>query len=354
MAVIETVMANTTLLECTRGKARKFWEVRVEGPDVVVRFGRLGTEGQIKKKKLSTRADATREAEHLVAQKLAKGYVRAGLRRATRSMPPEASRGNGSAKRAASTEHVVEAFVAWFEQARSLLKAPARSPRSVAYAKGVLTLKMTQKEIVLGNPSAPGALFASIYRDESKVLERVCLDPPGRWNDVVTLLRCEGRAHSLYMTLVEAIHAAGDREEARLAWLRAKSPLDPDDRKEALFHTLFAGMPTSKLVASASSSAAMFSKRLPMASSKDPVEALVVAHELYDFMDDALNDVAGTGKRERDLIAKIDGAVGALASSDSLAVREMAKLIRLQFARSAAFLRDAPHGYRGRFPYPAP
>lgn len=54
--------------------SRKFWEVGVSGPELLVRFGRLDTEGQTKRKDLGSEDAARREAEKLVREKIGKGY----------------------------------------------------------------------------------------------------------------------------------------------------------------------------------------------------------------------------------------------------------------------------------------
>ncbi len=57
------------------GSSRKFWEIAVSGNSFTVRFGRMGTAGQSQSKTFAHEAEAKREAEHLVAEKLKKGYV---------------------------------------------------------------------------------------------------------------------------------------------------------------------------------------------------------------------------------------------------------------------------------------
>ncbi|MBI2390196.1 MAG: WGR domain-containing protein [Deltaproteobacteria bacterium] len=57
------------------GGSSKFWEVRVDGSTLVVRFGKIGTEGQTKEKSLASPAAAKAEAEKLVREKTGKGYV---------------------------------------------------------------------------------------------------------------------------------------------------------------------------------------------------------------------------------------------------------------------------------------
>jgi predicted DNA-binding WGR domain protein len=54
--------------------SNKFWEAAVDGVKLVVRFGRIGTKGQIQLKTFNTEADAIREKEKLVREKVGKGY----------------------------------------------------------------------------------------------------------------------------------------------------------------------------------------------------------------------------------------------------------------------------------------
>jgi predicted DNA-binding WGR domain protein len=56
------------------GSSAKFWEVSVSGNEVSIRFGRIGTLGQTQVKTLADAVTATKHAEKLVGQKLAKGY----------------------------------------------------------------------------------------------------------------------------------------------------------------------------------------------------------------------------------------------------------------------------------------
>lgn len=66
--------------ECITGTSRKFWEVTLSGRDVTVRYGRIGTGGQVQTTP-SENADAARQrAEALIRSKLRKGYVETVLR----------------------------------------------------------------------------------------------------------------------------------------------------------------------------------------------------------------------------------------------------------------------------------
>jgi len=57
------------------GGSSKFWRATVAGNQFTVHYGRIGTNGQTLTKTFATEADAQREANKLIAEKLRKGYV---------------------------------------------------------------------------------------------------------------------------------------------------------------------------------------------------------------------------------------------------------------------------------------
>lgn len=59
---------------CTAGGSNKFWEYKVSGRDVTVRWGKIGSEGQTQLKTYGDSFDALDAVRKLVDQKLAKGY----------------------------------------------------------------------------------------------------------------------------------------------------------------------------------------------------------------------------------------------------------------------------------------
>ncbi len=61
--------------EFVGGTSAKFWEIRLAGTAVTVRFGRLGTEGQMQAKTFPSPEAAYRHAEKVIAEKNRKGYV---------------------------------------------------------------------------------------------------------------------------------------------------------------------------------------------------------------------------------------------------------------------------------------
>ena len=70
----------TRRFEFVGGSSAKFWEVTHDGSFVTVRFGRLGTDGQLVNKEFAGPTEASNHADKLVAQKLGKGYVECALR----------------------------------------------------------------------------------------------------------------------------------------------------------------------------------------------------------------------------------------------------------------------------------
>ncbi len=58
--------------------SQKFWEVGVEASTLTVRFGKIGTNGQVKTKTLASIEAAEKERATLIKEKTAKGYVLCG------------------------------------------------------------------------------------------------------------------------------------------------------------------------------------------------------------------------------------------------------------------------------------
>ncbi len=60
--------------EFSEGHSDKFWEIAVQGTEVTVRFGRIGTHGQVHAKSFPDDAAAAKHAEKMIQQKVGKGY----------------------------------------------------------------------------------------------------------------------------------------------------------------------------------------------------------------------------------------------------------------------------------------
>jgi predicted DNA-binding WGR domain protein len=85
-------------LVCTEGGSNKFWEGKVSGTTLTVRFGKVGTAGQTKVKTFLSAADAEKELAKLRKEKLGKGYVEeAGAAPATPAAPASPTLGRHAA-----------------------------------------------------------------------------------------------------------------------------------------------------------------------------------------------------------------------------------------------------------------
>ena len=56
------------------GTSSKFWEIQIRGAETVVRFGRIGSDGQASVKTFPDATAAAKFAEKVIREKLAKGY----------------------------------------------------------------------------------------------------------------------------------------------------------------------------------------------------------------------------------------------------------------------------------------
>ena len=58
----------------TQGSS-KFWEIALHNQDLIIQFGKIGSEGQKLIKHYTSTAEAIEEKRKLIAQKVGKGYV---------------------------------------------------------------------------------------------------------------------------------------------------------------------------------------------------------------------------------------------------------------------------------------
>ncbi|RKR86860.1 putative DNA-binding WGR domain protein [Micromonospora pisi] len=68
-------MAAVRSFELVAGTSAKFWEISLDGVEVTVRYGRLGTVGQTQHKSFGSAPTAAAHMDKLVAEKLKKGYA---------------------------------------------------------------------------------------------------------------------------------------------------------------------------------------------------------------------------------------------------------------------------------------
>jgi predicted DNA-binding WGR domain protein len=68
----------TRRFEFSDGNSNKFWEIRRNGNEVTIRFGRIDMHRQSHEKSFPNDAAAARHASKLVREELAKGYLAVG------------------------------------------------------------------------------------------------------------------------------------------------------------------------------------------------------------------------------------------------------------------------------------
>jgi len=57
------------------GNSNKFWEAALDGARLIIRFGRVGTKGQVQVKTFKDEEEAGKEKGKMVREKLGKGYT---------------------------------------------------------------------------------------------------------------------------------------------------------------------------------------------------------------------------------------------------------------------------------------
>src|SRR5438034_9637071 len=64
--------------EFSEGTSNKFWQIDLSGTSFTTTYGKIGTSGQSTVKTFKSDAEAKKEYDKLVAEKVKKGYVLAG------------------------------------------------------------------------------------------------------------------------------------------------------------------------------------------------------------------------------------------------------------------------------------
>ncbi len=91
-------MSASVRYEFSEGTSNKFWEIALSDKSFTTTFGKIGASGQTTIKKFGSAAEAKKEHDKLVAEKVKKGYKAAGGKAAKAVAPPAET--NGKAKKA--------------------------------------------------------------------------------------------------------------------------------------------------------------------------------------------------------------------------------------------------------------
>lgn len=233
--------------EFVGGSSAKFWEAGVEGASFVVTYGRLGTSGQRKAKAFATEAEAKRECDKKIAEKLREGYVEAGAAAPAAPAAPvgpvwpaRRSKGEPSAEQVAEATRALGALGAALGGRSWVTARAARRAARAVRPLGALSPESDKAftaalEGVLGRVGARGGLaladaMALLGRLDARFFERAL----GLWGS--------GRPPRTIGWLAGQAEALGGGEAALgvglLATDRGRHPLGLRRRREALFGPL--------------------------------------------------------------------------------------------------------------------
>jgi predicted DNA-binding WGR domain protein len=115
--------------ELQEGTAAKFWEVGIGGPILTVRFGRLGTDGQTKTKRLASPSAAAAAADALIREKTRKGYAEVGAKRRAKAKPVATA---PSVKRPSASGSIIARLDRALEASYPKLRKRMAAPKSLA------------------------------------------------------------------------------------------------------------------------------------------------------------------------------------------------------------------------------
>lgn len=135
------------------GKSNKFWEIELEDESFTTKWGRIGTAGQETTKDFDSRADAKREYDKLIAEKVKKGYVLVSAGGGD-APPPAKTNPELEAAILASPDdvHAYQVYADWL-QANGDLRGELVAIQ-VALAKSAdLALQARQNELLTGDSS---------------------------------------------------------------------------------------------------------------------------------------------------------------------------------------------------------
>lgn len=86
--------------ELVEGSSSKFWEISIRDASLTIRFGKIGTDGTQNYKVFDSTAEAQKEYDKLIAQKMKKGYTKVS----DDASAPAGGNGNGNDKTSMSKQ----------------------------------------------------------------------------------------------------------------------------------------------------------------------------------------------------------------------------------------------------------
>jgi predicted DNA-binding WGR domain protein len=192
--------------ECEDG-ASKFWEVRIDGDQLHISWGKLGTAGQSQTKSSPTAEKPKSEQDKLIAEKTKKGYEEVGGGAsvpATPAKPPAKQQADAAAPKAKASPAKTKTAPA--------LESPPRTCDDFRDATFELVRKTTSHQ----DPMVPFIVEWSHTADDARVMQWIeKLDPKQGWQ-------------SLAAGLVAVVRARTDKASAE-RFIAAAEAVLPDE-----------------------------------------------------------------------------------------------------------------------------
>ncbi len=159
--------------ELVDGKSSKFWEVDTEGKDVIVRFGKIGTNGQTQTKSFPTPEKAKTEHHNLVKEKTRKGYSEVTTSSDRDEETPSATPDDGAPDGAA--EPAIAARIAKPKTSKKEAPKPESSTSDDGWVDASNGYKVALVDGKLVAMNARGQKLASVPKDvrESEAAEQL-------------------------------------------------------------------------------------------------------------------------------------------------------------------------------------
>lgn len=139
---------SSTTLTYVEGTSSKFYTLTIDGTELKIHFGRIGTNGQTQLKSFKDAAAAQKEYDALLKQKKAKGYVEDGSN--------GGSNGSSKKRKDATPAPTAEEAPAEEAPAKAKGKSAAKAPSAKATAKPAKTAAPLLPAPSLGEPEVEG------------------------------------------------------------------------------------------------------------------------------------------------------------------------------------------------------
>ncbi len=146
--------AMTIRLTCVEGGSNKFWAAEVQGVRLVVRFGKVGTDGQTSIKDFASPAAAKAELDKRQAEKLKKGYQPDGGEKPKPAKPVKPVKPAGVTIVARVPKPLPKPYAAARPLTKALKSLDWSSPGAGPYVFGLKVSKAGRWEVWIGAGSA--------------------------------------------------------------------------------------------------------------------------------------------------------------------------------------------------------